>query len=139
MTIIVIVFPRKVADNPELVDYGKTMKKVPNADAALVAEGKITEYLLNPGHPDGAGKACFFLGLGFPMDQWEVLATALKNLVMNHSLTNELESPHGRKYIVEGALKSPPGKSAWVRSVWIIDEGQDTPRLVTAYPLEERA
>ncbi|MEJ7712567.1 MAG: DUF6883 domain-containing protein [Pyrinomonadaceae bacterium] len=34
---------------------------LPNAHLALVERGKITEYLLNPAHPDNGGKAPFFI------------------------------------------------------------------------------
>lgn len=39
--------------------------KLPNAPLALVSREKITEYLLNAGHPDNNGKALFFGSLGF--------------------------------------------------------------------------
>jgi hypothetical protein len=45
-----------------------------------------------------------------------------------------VQSPHGRKYIVVGEIKSPSAKAAKVRTVWIIDNGSDMARLVTAYP-----
>jgi hypothetical protein len=41
------------------------------------------------------------------------------------------------KYIVDGRIVSPNGKTAQLRSIWIIDVGLDTPRLVTAYPREK--
>ncbi|HWH91799.1 MAG TPA: hypothetical protein VNV64_08385 [Candidatus Binatia bacterium] len=39
--------------------------KLPNADAAVVAQEKIRDYLLNAAHPDNGGKAAFFVALGF--------------------------------------------------------------------------
>lgn len=44
--------------------------KLPNAHLAIVDEETIVDYLLNPAHPDNGGKAKFFLGLGFTVDQW---------------------------------------------------------------------
>ena len=41
---------------------------VPNVAQAVIADAKITEYLLK--HP---GKAKFFLGFGFTPAQWQVL------------------------------------------------------------------
>lgn len=46
--------------------------------------------------------------------------------------------PSGSKYVVEGRIEGPSGRSAMVLSVWIIDHGSDAPRLVTAYPSEEQ-
>jgi len=51
--------------------------QVPHADAAIVSQEKIAGYLLNPLHPDGAGKAWFFRRLGFRADQWEVFRQCL--------------------------------------------------------------
>jgi hypothetical protein len=47
-----------------------------------------------------------------------------------------MESKHGKKYIVDGAIESPGGKTPMVRTVWIIDKGENIPRLVTVYPYE---
>jgi hypothetical protein len=62
--------------------------KLPNADHALVDRDKITEYLLNPAHPDNGGKAKFFKALGFRRNDWQVLASALGNLALNSSVAN---------------------------------------------------
>jgi hypothetical protein len=48
-----------------------------------------------------------------------------------------METSHGIKYIVDGALITPSGKRPTVRTVWIVDRGSENPRLVTAYPGEE--
>lgn len=36
--------------------------------------------------------------------------------------------------ICEGELETPSGRRLGVRTIWIIDRGQERPRLVTAYP-----
>jgi hypothetical protein len=111
--------------------------KLPNAQAAIVAQEKVCDYLLNAAHPDNGGKAAFFLTLGFSREQWPALAVALRKLAATTDVTEGLESPHGRKYVLEGRIESPSGRTPWVRTVWIVDAGQDAPRLVTAYPREE--
>src|SRR6266511_1958264 len=60
--------------------YTRSAMKVPNERAALVEREKITEYLLNPAHPDNGGKAPFFLALGFSREDWPVLVAALRKL-----------------------------------------------------------
>jgi hypothetical protein len=110
---------------------------LPNAHLAIVDREKITEYLLNPAHPDNGGKAKFFLGLGFTAEQWQVFAEALRTLADSFPIIELMESPHGIKYIVVGRFDTPSGKSPSVRTVWIVDTGNDKPRLVTAYPGEE--
>jgi len=41
---------------------------------------------------------------------------------------------YGTKYIINGNLKTPSGKELNVKTIWIIDTGQEIPRFVTAYP-----
>ena len=110
---------------------------LPHAENAEVAEQKIRAYLLNPRHPDGASKARFFATLGFSADSWEDFATALRQIAMRFPVIRSMESIHGTKYIVEGKIESPDGSSPFIRTVWILDQGRETPRLVTAYPFDE--
>jgi hypothetical protein len=104
---------------------------------ALVERGKIVDYLLNPAHPDNGGKAPFFMALGFRREAWETLAAALRRLALNSPVTQNMETVHGKKYIVDGVIETPVGKTPVVRTVWIINSGFDVPRLVTAYPHKE--
>jgi hypothetical protein len=53
-------------------------------------------------------------------------------------VTNTVVSAHGRKYIIDGLIDSPSGASAAIRTVWIIEQGESIPRLVTAYPRRRR-
>ena len=111
--------------------------KLPNADIARVDREKITEYLLNPGHPDNGGKADFFINLGFRKEEWQTFATALCASAQKSSLCQSMESVHGKKYIVDAEIETPIGKTPMVRTIWIVDKGERAPRLVTAYPWEE--
>ena len=111
--------------------------KLPNADKGIVDREKIVDYLLNPAHADNGGMAGFFLSLGFSRKHWSALAAAFRRKAEAIEVAKSMESPHGRKYIVEGRLETPGDRRPWVRTVWIVDAGQDLPRLVTAYPREE--
>jgi hypothetical protein len=104
---------------------------VPNAAQAVIADSKITDYLLkNP------GKAKFFLGCGFTLAQWQLLRDALLRHVITHEYMKEILLDDGVKYVVEGALPSPDGRNPQVRSVWMIDGGRSYPRLISAYALD---
>ena len=109
--------------------------QLPHTENAVVAEEKIVGYLLNAQHPDGAGKAKFYESLGFDVSLWQVLADALKDQVEHSPVSRHVDSVHGSKYIIEGPLQTPSGRTVVVRSVWIIDRGETVPRLVTAYPI----
>jgi hypothetical protein len=110
---------------------------LPNVESAEVAEAKIRNYLLNPLHPDGESKARFFVSLGFSVDEWQALAMALRQQAAAALVSNRVESTHGTKYIVDGPIETPCGKTPVIRTVWIVDRGRESPRLVTAYPHED--
>lgn len=111
--------------------------RLPNANLARIDREKITEYLLNREHPDNGGKADFFISFGFSKEEWQTLAEALRVLARKSPVFQSLESVHGKKYIVDGPIETPIGKTPIVRTIWIIDYGETAPRLVTAYPREE--
>jgi hypothetical protein len=90
--------------------------KLPNADKAFVSREKIVDYLLNPAHPDNSGKAEFFVQLGFRIDQWELLADALKQLAANGEVISTIHSSHGEKHIVLGRIQSPADRTSFLDS-----------------------
>jgi hypothetical protein len=113
--------------------------KLRNAQLARVDRRKVVDYLLNAAHPDNGGKASFFRALGFSATAPEALADRLKAIALAAEVVYRTESAHGEKYVVDGLLvgesEGEPGRL--VRTVWIIERGQDEPRMVTAYPGEE--
>ena len=110
--------------------------RLPNAQNAVVERRKLTDYLLNAAHPDNGGKAAFFQALGFTGKDWPTLAAALHQLAETSVVVKNMESSHGHKYILHGRIRTPSGKTPQVQTVWIVNRGQDVPRLVTAYPHE---
>ena len=108
--------------------------KLPNAHLAVIEREKIVDYLLNPAHPDNAGKAQFFSALGFSRDEWQSLAIALCQLAETNEAAKSMETSHGQKYVLDGRIESPSEKKPLVRTIWIVDRVMDGPRLVTAYP-----
>jgi uncharacterized protein DUF6883 len=109
--------------------------KLPNWDRATVPDSKIRDYLLSPTHRDGRFKAAFFTRFGFTRDDWVILADALLQHAREHEIAREESSPFGTRYVIEGPLHSPEGRSPPVRTVWFIETGEDVPRFITAYPL----
>ena len=43
-------------------------------------------------------------------------------------------SRYGTKYVIEGLLETPVRGLVSVCTVWIVEEGHDRPRFITAYP-----
>jgi len=110
-------------------------KHLPHASQAQVTREKIVEYLLCAEHPDGGSKARFFQRFGFSLDNWPVLAEALRQHGLENKIVNAVESAFGWRYIVEGKILSPDGRNPNVRTVWIIENGESAPRLITAHPV----
>jgi hypothetical protein len=107
---------------------------LPNAHAAFVAEDKIRDYLLNPQHPGNGGKAAFFTSYGFSLRDWHRLGDALCKHAVQHSVTGTRLNPYGTLFEIRGRLESPDRSNPSVRSIWVIDQSNRNPRLVTAYP-----
>jgi hypothetical protein len=51
---------------------------IPNAERAVIAVEKLTQYLLNPSHKRGGAKARLLLSLGYRTDAPQVLESDLR-------------------------------------------------------------
>lgn len=109
--------------------------KLPNAENAYIDPRKLKDYLLSETHRHGKHKARFFRLMGFQDDNVELLGMALLNLARCDEVTKTVPSPRGTKYVIVGPAKTPSGLTVLLRTVWIILEGEDQPRFVTAYPI----
>lgn len=112
-----------------------TAARLPDPDALIVEQRKITDYLLSWTSPDGRSKAKFFTGYGFAPERWLVMAEALREHGRQREVVQDIATEYGRKYIVACTVATPDGRSPCVVSVWIAEAGRP-PRLVTAYPKE---
>lgn len=110
--------------------------KLPNYKHAVAPREKVVDYLLSTTHRDGRHKAAFFTAFGFSDKCWEDLADALRRHASDHKVAKSEDSPFGTRYVVEGIMVMADGRDALLRTVWFIDTGADTPRFVTAYPLQ---
>jgi uncharacterized protein DUF6883 len=112
--------------------------KVPNVEWAVVTQEKVIDYLLSDTHRDGRHKAAFFKRFGYTIQEWERLASALREHAVEHDVTRVDGSPYGQRYVIEGSIRSPVGRHPFIRSIWFIEAGEDRPRFVTAYPLRRQ-
>ena len=109
--------------------------KLPNAEEAWVHPDKILKYLLSETHETGGPKAAFFKRFGFSKEQWTVLDAALRRHARETDVVRTIESPNGVKYVLEGPLYTPDGRTPYIRSIWMIKWNMTVARLVSAYPL----
>jgi hypothetical protein len=111
------------------------MARIPDAESASVDQSKITDYLLAESHPDGRSKAAFLKRFGFNVENWGVLAAALRQIARQNEVVEAIESNYGTRYIVDGVLESPDGRAPVLRTVWIVERGRPAPRFITGYPV----
>ena len=109
--------------------------KMSNPGEVHIAREKITCYLLNHNHPDGGSKARFFSGFGFDVECWETFADSLRVHGMTQGVIGISEGHWGTTYVIDGEIGTPDGRNPRVRTVWIVSERSDIPRLVTAFPM----
>ena len=90
--------------------------------------------MLSETHAVGQAKAKYFRALGFDETNVHVLEQGLLTIAHNAMVQEVVSSPHGTKYVIDGFLETPRGSSPLLRTVWILETGEENPRFVTAYP-----
>lgn len=107
--------------------------KLPNAERAFVDLAKLRDYSLNPEHKEGKHKArVFAAALGLKSNDAEWLRDKLLEIANSEDCRLGRKTDYGQRYLIEFEL-SHEGKSAPLRSIWIIRTGENFPRLVTCY------
>ena len=109
---------------------------LPNAENAQISIDKLEKYLLSEAHPVGRSKAEFFKALGFSPQTVEELWQGLLEIAKTGKVIDKISSLFGDKYIVDDVIEGPTGRSARIRTVWLMEQG--TPRFITAYPTGEQ-
>lgn len=112
--------------------------KLPHVDRLEISKAKVVQYLLSSAHRAGKGKAAFFSAHGFTVSTWETLSKALRQHALDNAVMLTEDTEFGTRYVIEGPLVAPNGRQLQVRTVWFIDEGDQSARFVTAYPLKRR-
>lgn len=108
--------------------------KLPFADQAVIPPEKVRDYLLSPVHPFGLHKAIVFAKVGYSQSDWMVLKRDLELLARTGDAEERPRIAHGQKFVIRGILQGPNGRALAVATVWIVPDGKQYPRLVTAYP-----
>jgi len=107
---------------------------LPNPEQAVIDDAKLRDYLLSPMHPVGRFKAPFFAALGYTQDNWSQLGQDLREQHLGRDAEPGDLTQYGQKYRIAAEIRGPSGRTAIVVSVWIVLEGEDFPRFVTAHP-----
>jgi hypothetical protein len=107
---------------------------IPNADSAVIEEQKIVDYLLNTEHRRGGSKAALLVQFGYTPTTWQQLANNLRRDHLTREADVTKTTPYGERYEIRAALQTPSGRPLTVRSIWQVDAGAVSPRLITLYP-----
>ena len=107
--------------------------KIPGAERAILDAAKVRDYLLSTEHRVGSAKARFFAQLGFDQRNWAVLQDELYRFAKQEAQLGGA-TRFGQKYVVPGTIQGPSGRVARLVVVWIVLNGENFPRFVTAYP-----
>lgn len=109
--------------------------RLPNAERAVVDIVKLRDYCLSATHPRGRHKARKFGALlGMTVADAADLRAAVLEAV-SHADAMETDSDEfGRRFVVDFAL-SYHGRTARIRTAWIVRRGEDFPRLTSCYVL----
>jgi len=109
--------------------------KLPCGDRALIDIAKLQDYCLNDLHPRGRHKARVFASaLGFTDADADVLRQALARAAREGEAQEADRDDYGQRYVLDFAVTGPKGQ-AIVRSSWIIQQGEDFPRMTSCYVL----
>ena len=111
-----------------------------NYKRAIIDEGKLVRYALNPNSERGQHKARVFQSaLGFNLSNWAQLKQAILDALPTYNARFINETVFGRKYEVLLLIRGPNGQLANVITIWQYDHESDrdaysdVPRLVTLY------
>src|SRR4051812_44515632 len=108
--------------------------QLPNFHRAIVAPEKLRDYLLNPQHRRGAGKARLLMTFGYRAENWQQLESDLRAQHLNLDVATVSDNEYGRRFEIIGPIRTPTGRSVIFVSIWQIDIGTNDPRLITMYP-----
>ena len=107
--------------------------KLPNSNRAIIDSRKLTGYCLNFSHSDGKHKAHVFKSvLDLDVSNVDELIVALLKAVAKFDAFPGKRNRYGQKYIIDFPMTRNE-KTATIRSVWIVKNQEDFPRLVTCY------
>ena len=109
--------------------------KRPDASQADIDPRKLEDYCLSFDHPRGKHKArVFHSSLGVTSQNAAELEIRIREALETEPCTPGPEDRFGRRYAVDFRWERE-GRTATVRTTWIIRADEDFPRLTSCYVL----
>lgn len=112
---------------------------LPNYKSANISRDKVVGYSINKNHAVGHDKAIAFeKALGYNVDNANELIANIRKNVAFYPAKKRAVTAYGQPFEVTMNLTGPNGKTARVKTGWLIDVGSKEPRLTTVYIAKER-
>jgi hypothetical protein len=111
---------------------------LPNAENAEIDLRKFSEYSMNPDNSQNQGKWIAFNAIGYDVRTAESREAAAQTLI-DQLRQSFLEAPanpgklnpYGIRFNVASTIQGSNGRQGVLRTVWQVDRGKETPRLIT--------
>jgi hypothetical protein len=98
----------------------------------LIEREKLTKYLLVPRKRNDKSK--WLAQGGYILDNWQVLETDLRNLMLSTDATLVEETGYGKMYEIVGNIAGPTGKVLSIRTIRMIERATGKTKFITMYP-----
>ncbi len=112
-------------------EFQKTL--LPNYKNAVISKEKFTKYALNLNSAGKDKAIAFEKALGYNINNADELIADIYKNISQYPSKMRPKNQYGQPFEVLMRLTGPNGKTAKVKTGWIIDEGKKIPRLVTVY------
>lgn len=132
-----VELPASARDLPDARDI------LPNLHRVELDRRKLTEYSLNPDHPDNGGKAEGWRALGYDVDNPRARREAAEDLrdmirdelLARGKVAQTRDTPFGATHRILNGFIGPNGKHATLVTCWLVEEQGDRrfPKLTTAW------
>jgi hypothetical protein len=110
-------------------------QRLPRGDQAILDMRKIEDYCLNPSHPRGRHKARVFReALDLQRSDAPWLRDAVREAARSAEAFQGGHDAWGAYWRLDANL-TRQGKSAVVRTIWMVRTGDSVPRFVTCWVL----
>lgn len=107
--------------------------KLPNGENAIVSLDRLSSYLLNPQHPEGRHKARVFASaLGLTASGAADLRSWLLQLAREADAEPAQQDSYGQRFVIRAQLLYK-GRTAQVRTAWILRTGETVPEFLTTF------
>lgn len=90
--------------------------QLPKRTLAVIAQDKLTGYLLNLRHKRGGSKARLLARFGYTVQNWERLEADIRR-GLEQEVTVVRETDYGRRYEIRMTLPTPSGEPLTLRTI----------------------